>query len=184
MARIGKFPIPIPDKVKVTIDSDTVKIEGPKGTLEQKISPLFSILIDDNQIKVTPKEESNSNEALRGTTRALLNNIVTGVTQGFQRSLFIDGQGYRGAIEGRDMKLHIGYPEPIMFSPPEGITLEVPSPQHITVIGIDKQLVGNVCAKIREIRPPEPYKGKGIRYEEEIIRRKAGKKAGYGTTGT
>jgi large subunit ribosomal protein L6 len=184
MARIGKFPIPIPDKVKVAINSDTVKIEGPKGTLEQKIPQLFSILTDDNQIKVVPKEGSETNDALRGTIRALLNNIVVGVTEGFQRSLFIDGQGYRAIMEGKNMKLQIGYPDPIMFNPPEGITLEVPSPQHMVVNGIDKELVGNVCAKIREIRPPEPYKGKGIRYEEEVIRRKAGKKAGYGTTGT
>lgn len=181
MGRIGKFPIPIPAQVKVTINNNTVAINGPKGALERKIPPSLNILIEGNEIKVASEK---ANEALCGTIRALINNMVIGVTQGYQKSLLIDGQGYRAGVEGKNLSLQIGYPNPIKFSPPEGIRIEVPSPQRIVVHGIDKQLVGDVSATIRAFREPEPYKGKGIRYESEVIRRKPGKKAGYGTTGT
>lgn len=181
MGRIGKLPIVIPAQVKITVNEDSVKVEGPKGVLELKIPLLINVLIEDNQIKVTSEEE---NDALRGTIRALINNMVIGVTEGYSKSLLIEGQGYRASLEGKDLNLQIGYPNIIKFNPPAGIRIEVPAPQRIVVYGIDKQLVGDVAAAIRVIRKPDPYKGKGIRYEGEFIRRKAGKKAGYGATGT
>lgn len=179
MGRVGKLPILVPAQVKVTVNDDSVRVEGPKGVLERRIPSLVNVLIEDGQIKVSSEEEY---DALRGTIRALINNMVIGVTQGYQKSLLIDGQGYRATLEAKDLSLQIGYPNPIKFTPPAGIRIEVPSPQHIVVHGIDKQLVGDVAAAIRAIRKPEPYKGKGIRYEGEIIRRKAGKKGGYGAT--
>lgn len=197
MGRIGKLPISIPAEVKVTINNDTVRVDGPKGMLERKIPPLLNVSIEDNKIKVVPKQgpvrggmsnrtwlHSHKNEidALRGTIRMLINNMIIGVTQGYQKVLLIDGQGYRASLDGKSLELQIGYPHPIKFNPPEGIKIEVPSPQRIIVQGIDKQLVGDTAAMIRAFMKPEPYKGKGIRYEDEIIRRKQGKKAGYGAT--
>jgi large subunit ribosomal protein L6 len=183
MGRVGKFPIHIPEEVKVTINEGNIKIEGPKGMLERKIPPQLNVVIEDSKIKVLPKKESKANEAIRGTIRALINNMVIGVTQGYQKVLLIDGQGYRASLEGKNLVLQIGYPHPIKFTPPSGIQITVPSPQSIMVHGINKELVGNVAAIIRKIRKHEPYKGKGIRYEGEVIRRKPGKKAGYETTG-
>ena len=181
MGRIGKLPIPIPSQVKVTMAGRNVKIEGPKGVLERKIPQRLNVSVEDTEVKVMANE---SMSALHGTIRMLINNMVIGVTNGYEKSLIVDGQGYRATMEGKNLSLQIGFPIPIKYSPPEQIKIEVPSPQRIVVRGIDKQLVGDVAATIKRFRKPDPYKAKGIRYEGEVIRRKPGKKAGYGATGT
>ncbi|MBD3282035.1 MAG: 50S ribosomal protein L6 [Candidatus Portnoybacteria bacterium] len=174
MSRIGKKPIEIPQGVEVKIDGNTVKVKGPKGELEQKIHPGIEIEVKDNSIEIKPKR--NDSAAIWGTFRMLLSNMVNGVSQGFEKKLIFEGVGYRASVSGSKLVLNLGYSHPIEMEAPEGISFNVDK-NTIVISGIDKQLVGQVAANIREKRPPEPYKGKGIRYEDEIIRRKAGKKA-------
>ena len=181
MARVGKLPVYISDKIKVKIEEDKVRIEGPKGMLEQVIPPRIKILMEDNEIKVTSKAKSRMDEALRGTIRALINNMVIGVTDGYEKVMIIEGKGYRVGMENKNLVLQLGYANPVEFIAPEGIEIGTPDAHKMVVKGIDKQLVGNTAAVIRAFKPPEPYKGKGIRYDGEYIRRKAGKKAGYGS---
>ncbi len=181
MARVGKLPVHISDKVKVKIEENKVRVEGPKGILEQIIPPRIKVLMEDNEIKVTSKSKAKIDEALRGTIRALINNMVIGVTNGYEKVMIIEGKGYRVGMENKNLVLRIGYANPIEFVAPEGIEIDTPDEHKMVVKGIDKQLVGNTAAVIRGYKPPEPYKGKGIRYDGEYIRRKAGKKAGYGS---
>ncbi|MBD3257478.1 50S ribosomal protein L6 [candidate division GN15 bacterium] len=181
MSRVGKAPVPIPDKTKVEIDGLHVKVTGPKGTLERDIHPDMAAAVEDNQVVVTRPSEQKKHRALHGLTRALINNMVVGVSEGFERNLKIIGVGYRAEIRGKNLVLYLGYSHPIVLSAPEGIDMEVlPKENKIIVKGIDKELVGLIAAKIRSFRKPEPYKGKGVRYEDEQVSIKAGKTAGSG----
>lgn len=176
MSKIGRKPIPIPSGVEVEIgENNRVRVKGPKGVLEKQFHPEVIIKKEDNQIIVERFSDENFHNALYGTTRAVLANMITGVTEGFKKSLEIVGVGYRAALKGEDLELSVGYSKPVIFKKVEGIKFEVPSPTMIVVSGIDKELVGQVAANIRKIRKPEPYKGKGIRYVGEYVRRKAGK---------
>ena len=176
MSRVGQSPIPIPKGVTVRLEGNTVSIKGPRGELTQSFHPNMTITLEDGVLQVTRPDDERQNRALHGLTRALLANMVIGVTEGFQKQLRINGVGYRGEQQGHNIVLQVGYSHPVVIAPPEGITLSVDrSGQLITVEGNDKQLVGEVAAKIRAVRKPEPYKGKGIAYEGEVIRRKAGK---------
>lgn len=175
MSRIGKLPVPLVDGVKCELKGSTLKVTGPKGTLEDRFSPDITVAIEGNEINVTRPTNRPEHRALHGLTRALINNMVIGVSQGFERALRIEGVGYRVALEGSDLNLSLGFSHPVKFAPPEGISFAVEGTQVIKVSGISKQQVGQVAAKIRAIRPPEPYKGKGVRYEGERIRRKVGK---------
>lgn len=177
MSRIGKKPINIKD-VEVKQNNQTVLVKGKLGQMERTFHPNISIEIKDEEIIVTRPNDQRENRALHGLTRALLQNMVTGVSQGYSKELNIVGVGYKAELKGRNLLLNIGYSHPIYFVPPEEITLEVPQQTQIKVTGIDKELVGLVAAKIRSFRKPEPYKGKGIKYSNEIIIRKAGKTAG------
>ncbi len=178
MSRIGKKPVVIPDGVKITQEGNFLKIKGPKGELEQQIHPNISIEIVENQVNVTRPNDTKQNKSLHGLSRALVQNMVTGVTDTYKKTLDIVGVGYKAELKGKDLLLNIGYSHPIFLIPPEGVTLETPTPTQIIISGIDKQLVGLVSAKIRSFRKPEPYKGKGIKYSDEHIVRKAGKTAG------
>ncbi len=178
MSRIGKLPISIPQDVEVNFESGIVRVKGPKGELSVPISAEMIVEKQEGQLLVKRPSDSKKHRSLHGLTRTLLNNLVVGVTQGFSKSLEIVGVGYKVEKKGKGILLTLGYSHPIYFVPPEGISIEVPSPTKIVVSGIDKVLVGQVAAKIRTFRPPEPYKGKGIRYEGEDVRRKAGKTAG------
>lgn len=177
MSRIGKKPVVIPQKVNVSIEGKILKVKGPKGELFVTIPPGVEATIEDNQIKFTRTSDDKAIRALHGLIRALSANIIEGVTNGYTRVLQIEGVGYKAEQRGKRILINIGYSHPVLVIPPDNITLEVPNPNTIKVSGIDKQLVGAVASKIRAIRPPEPYKGKGIRYEGEYIRRKAGKTA-------
>lgn len=177
MSRIGKQPIVIPAGVEVSIDGMTVKVKGPKGELTQDFSDHLEVAIEDGEVNVTRADESADARALHGLTRTLINNMVIGVSEGFQKSLELIGVGYRAALKGKTLELQLGYSHPITVQPEEGLDFEVPSPNKIIVKGINKQRVGQVAAEIRGHRPPEPYKGKGIRYEGEYVRRKLGKAA-------
>ena len=177
MSRIGRKPIPLPSGVEVTIDGAHVVVKGPKGTLERDIHPELSLSIEDGVLLVERPSDQRTHRALHGLTRSLLANMVTGVTTGFAKTLEINGVGYRANARGSDVEFALGYSHPVHFPAPEGITLTVEGTNRVTVAGLDNQLVGQVAANIRELRPPEPYKGKGIRYEGEKIRRKAGKAA-------
>ena len=176
MSRVGKQPIEIPSGAEVIINDNEVKIKGPKGTLERKIRPEIRIEIKENKIFVFPKTKTKKTRAFWGLTRALLANMVKGVTEGFEKKLEIEGLGYRAQLKGNDLELFVGFTQPVIVKAPEGISFKVEK-NIITVSGIDKERVGQVAANIRKVRPPEPYKGKGIRYLGEQIRRKAGKKA-------
>ena len=178
MSRIGKKPIEIPKGVSVSKEGQLMKVKGPKGELHQKIHSNISVEIKDNEITVTRPDDSKENKSLHGLTRALIQNMVTGVNSSYKKELEIVGVGYRAELKGKNLLLNIGYSHPIYFAPPETITFETPSQTQIVVSGADKQLVGQVAAKIRSFREPEPYKGKGIKYVGEHIRRKAGKTAG------
>lgn len=178
MSRVGKKPVVIPDGVKITQEGNFLKIKGPKGELEQQIHPNIAIEIVENQVNVTRPDDTKQNKSLHGLSRALVQNMVTGVTDTYKKTLDIVGVGYKAELKGNDLLLNIGYSHPIFLVPPEGITLETPTPTQIIISGIDKQLVGLVSAKIRSFRKPEPYKGKGIKYSNEHIVRKAGKTAG------
>ena len=178
MSRIGKKPIEIPKGVNVSKEGNVVKVKGPKGELNQKIHSNISVEIKDREIVVTRPDDSKQNKSLHGLTRALLQNMVTGVNSSYKKELEIVGVGYRAELKGKNLLLNIGYSHPIYFAPPETITFETPSQTQIVISGVDKQLVGQVAAKIRSFREPEPYNGKGIKYVGEHIRRKAGKTAG------
>lgn len=177
MSRIGKQPIPVPSGVEVKIDGSTVTVTGPKGTLTQTFDPEIEIALEEGVIYVRRPSDERRHRSLHGLTRTLVANMVTGVSQGFEKNLEIVGVGYRAQLKGADLDLSLGLSHPMVVKAEEGITFEVPAPNRISVKGIDKQRVGQVAAEIRKIRPPEPYKGKGIRYAGEHVRRKAGKAA-------
>jgi large subunit ribosomal protein L6 len=178
MSRVGRKPIPIPKGVRVEKSNGVIKVSGPKGELTAQVHPRIEVEISSDQILVKTKSDARIDKALHGLWRALINNMIVGVTEGYTKKLEIVGIGYRAELKGKALVLYLGYSHPIIFIPPDGVKIEVPQPTNIVVSGIDKQLVGQVAAKIRSFRPPEPYKGKGIRYEGEVIRMKAGKAAG------
>ncbi|MBC7265854.1 MAG: 50S ribosomal protein L6 [Coriobacteriia bacterium] len=177
MSRIGKQPIPVPSGVEVAINGNEVTVKGPKGTLTQTFDKDMIIELEDGAIVVKRPSDERRHRSLHGLTRTLIANMVTGVSEGFQKELEIVGVGYRAALKGSDLDLSLGFSHPVIVKPEEGITFEVPAPTKIVVKGIDKQRVGQVAAEIRKIRPPEPYKGKGVRYAGEQVRRKLGKAA-------
>lgn len=175
MSRIGKLPVAIPAGVKIALDGNTMTVTGPKGTLSQELNDRMTIAVETDKINVSRPTDSKQDSALHGLTRALINNMVVGVTVGFQKDLEINGVGYRAEISGKQLTLSLGYSHPVVYSLPEGIDVEVEKQTKLSVKGIDKQLVGAAAAKIRSFRKPEPYKGKGIKYADEHIVRKAGK---------
>lgn len=176
MSRIGKLPISVPGGVTITVDDgNTVTVKGPKGTLTEKISPDMMIEQDNGVLHVKRPSDDKQHRALHGLTRSLIHNMVVGVTEGFAKNLEIEGVGYRAQLQGSKLVLNMGYSHPVEFEAPEGISFEVPAPNRITVKGISKQQVGQMAADIRAVREPEPYKGKGVRYEGEHVRRKEGK---------
>ena len=176
MSRIGKLPVKIEAGVTITVDdSNVVTVKGPKGTLSQQMHPDMQIEQDNGVLTVKRPSDDKAHRALHGLTRSLIHNMVVGVTAGFEKKLEIVGTGYRAQLQGKNLVLNMGYSHPVEFQPIEGITFEVPTPNKISVKGIDKQVVGQIDANIREVRPPEPYKGKGIRYEGETVLRKEGK---------
>ncbi len=178
MSRIGKMPVIIPAGVKVTVDEqNVVLVEGPKGKLSQKIAPSIKVEIEGNVINITRENDTKENRSLHGLSRMLIHNMVTGVHEGFSKELTIVGTGYRAQLSGKNLNLNMGFSHPVEVVPEDGISFEVPNPNTIKVVGIDKQRVGQVAAQIRAIRSPEPYLGKGIRYTNENVRRKAGKAA-------
>lgn len=175
MSRIGKKPIAVPPEVKVDIAGNVVKVKGPKGELTQEVHPTMILEHSAGQLVVRRPDEERQSRALHGLTRTLLANMVQGVTQGFTRNLEISGVGYRAAKQGRKLVLTLGYSHPVEIDPPQGVEFDVPAPNRISVRGFDKQLVGQIAANIRAARPPEPYLGKGIKYEGEVLKHKAGK---------
>lgn len=177
MSRIGKQPIPVPAGVEVTVNGNEVTVKGPKGTLCQAFGSEMGIALENDEVIVTRPSDERRHRSLHGLTRTLIANMVTGVSQGYKKDLEIVGVGYRAALKGSDLDLSLGFSHPVIVTPEEGISFEVPAPTKITVHGIDKQRVGQVAAEIRKIRPPEPYKGKGVRYAGEHVRRKLGKAA-------
>ncbi|MCR4417653.1 MAG: 50S ribosomal protein L6 [Ignavibacteria bacterium] len=178
MSRIGRKPVEIKKGVTVEIQNGTIKVKGPKGELTQTYDPRIKINIETNQVVLTRDSDDKRVRALHGLYRALIQNMIDGVTEGYTKKLEIVGVGYRAEWKGRGLQLALGYSHPIFFIPPKEVKVEVPAPTNIVISGIDKQLVGQIAAKIRSFRPPEPYNGKGIRYEGEQIIRKAGKTAG------
>ena len=177
MSRIGKQPVPIPAGVKVNVADGRVKVEGPKGKLELAHHPNMKVASDGKAVTVTRPDDERQNRALHGLTRALINNMVVGVTDGYEKRLEIQGVGYRAQLKGKALEMALGYSHPVSIPAPEGIEFEVPEPTQVVVRGIDKQLVGETAARIRKSRPPEPYKGKGVRYAGEQVSRKVGKRA-------
>ena len=175
MSRIGRLPIPVPSGVDVTIDGRNVTVKGPKGTLSRALHPDMTISREDGTLVVTRPTEQKTHKQLHGLTRTLVNNMVVGVTDGYRKGLEITGVGYRAALSGKKLQLNLGYSHQIEIDPPSGISFEVENPTRLAVVGIDKELVGQIAAKVRSTRKPEPYKGKGVRYAGEKIRRKAGK---------
>ena len=175
MSRIGRAPVAVPDRVEVDISERTVRVKGPKGELVVPVGRGVEVKQEDGNILVERRSDDPDHRAMHGLTRSLIQNAVTGVTDGFAKTLVIQGVGYRGALQGQDINLQVGYSHPVSISPREGIEFEVPNATTIIVRGIDKQRVGQTAAEIRMVRPPEPYKGKGIRYSDEQIRRKVGK---------
>lgn len=175
MSRIGKLPIVIPAGVEAKLDGNTVTVKGPKGTLSQTVHPNIHVDINAGEIVVTRPNDAKENRSLHGLTRSLLANMVEGVTNGYKKELDVNGVGYRVTMQGKAVVMNLGFSHQVTMTPPEGITLETPSANKIVVSGTDKQAVGQFAAQIREKRPPEPYKGKGIKYSDEVIRRKEGK---------
>ncbi|HCK79181.1 MAG TPA: 50S ribosomal protein L6 [Actinobacteria bacterium] len=176
MSRIGRLPISVPNGVDLTIDGQTVTVKGPKGTLSETIAePISVVRDDDGVIKVERPDDERLSRSLHGLSRTLIANMVTGVTEGYSKTLEIVGVGYRVQPQGKNLEFALGYSHPVLFEAPEGIEFTVESPTRFHVKGINKQQVGEVCAKIRKLRKQDPYKGKGIRYQDEVIRRKAGK---------
>ena len=182
MSRIGRLPIPVPAGVDVSLEGNHLSVKGTRGTLERSLPPAMRLTVGDGVISVERPTDTTTHRALHGLTRTLVFNMVEGVSRGFQRDLDLVGVGFRAAKQGQDLVLTLGYSHPIRYTPPEGISIEVPVPTQISISGADKEAVGQVAAKIRSFRKPEPYKGKGILYRGEQIRRKAGKsgKAGKG----
>jgi len=178
MAGVGRWPVPIPEKVKVAERTGRVTVQGPKGNLELEIGPALSVQVLDGTVVVTRLEESRQARALHGLTRKLIANMVQGVSKGFSRTLEISGVGYRAEVRGNVVQFSLGFSHPIVFHLPSGVQAKVERQTVVTLEGVDKQLLGEVAAAMRRLRPPEPYKGKGIKYAEEKIRRKAGKTAG------
>ena len=178
MSRIGRKPISLPPGVEIDVNDNIVTVKGPKGTLTQEIPSVISLVQEGQEILATRPSDTKNHRALHGLTRALVANMVIGVTNGFEKKLEMVGVGYRAQMQGTKLVIAIGFSHPVEVEAPEGIVFEVPAPTKMTIKGIDKQLVGNTAAHIRAIRKPEPYKGKGIRYEGEIVRRKAGKAGG------
>lgn len=177
MSRVGKKPVFIPSGVKVKIEENQIKVTGPKGELASRIHPSMKVEMDKDKVMIKRPSDNKFHKSLHGLTRSLIANMVTGVTSEYRKSLEIQGIGYKAELRGKKLNLSLGLSHPILFSPPEGIKIELDGPNKIRVSGKDKHLVGLVAAKIRDFRPPEPYKGKGIRYEGEIVRKKAGKTA-------
>ncbi|MFH1865297.1 MAG: 50S ribosomal protein L6 [Candidatus Eisenbacteria bacterium] len=177
MSRVGRSPIEMPKGVTVTVDGRTVKVKGPKGELATEIVGDITVSVEDNIVTVERSSETKETRSLHGTMRALVANTVTGVSTGFLKNLDIIGVGYSAELQGKNLHLKLGFSHPCVFEPPDGIQIEVPASTRIVVSGIDRQQVGQVAADIRALRPPEPYKGKGIRYHDEHVRRKAGKLA-------
>ena len=175
MSRIGKIPVPVPSGVEVKLNGENVSIKGPKGTLEHTIPSPIAVSLEDGELKVTRPDDERDSRALHGLTRTLLANIIEGVTKGYEKKLEIVGTGYRVTAKGSDLEFALGFSHPVLVSPPAGITFAVESPTKFSVSGISKQQVGEVAANIRKIRKPEPYKGKGVRYAGENVRRKVGK---------
>ena len=175
MSRIGNKPITIPDGVEVKVDGSKVTVKGPKGTLEKEIHKNITVTVDNNMVNVKRLNDEAFNRSLQGLTRTLINNMIIGVTQEYTRNLEVNGVGYRAAKKGNKLVLTLGYSHPVEMDAPAGITFEVPNPNQIIIRGIDKELVGQCAAIVRTKRPPEVYRGKGIKYEEEVIRRKEGK---------
>jgi large subunit ribosomal protein L6 len=177
MSRIGKRPIEVPAGVTVQVEPGRVAVTGPLGSLQQQVPQRMQIAQEDGTVTVSRPTERGEDRALHGLTRTLIANMVEGVTKGFEKKLEIQGVGYRAALKGTDLELQVGYSHPVTIKPRTGIAFEVPAPTQIIVKGTDKQVVGQTAAEIRKVRPPEPYKGKGIRYEGEYVRRKVGKRA-------
>lgn len=175
MSRIGKMPVVIPSGVKVDLKDSHIVVEGPKGKLERDIHPEIDVVIEGDVLTVTRPSDDKNHRALHGLTRALIHNMVVGVTEGFKKELELVGVGYRAAKQGNNLVLTVGYSHPVEMEPADGITIEVPTPNRISILGIDKEKVGAFAANVRAVRPPEPYKGKGIKYDGEVIKRKAGK---------
>jgi large subunit ribosomal protein L6 len=177
VSRIGKQPISVPPGVELTVEPELVRVKGPKGELQERVSRDIQIEQEDGQILVKRPSDRRDHRALHGLTRSLVANMVQGVTDGFEKRLEIQGVGYRAALRGKDIELSVGYSHPVVIEAPAGIEFEVPQPTRVVVRGFSKQVVGEVAARIRKVRPPEPYKGKGIRYEGEYVARKVGKRA-------
>jgi large subunit ribosomal protein L6 len=177
MSRIGKQPVPVPAGVDVFIEPELVRVKGPKGELQERVARDIGVERSDGEVIVTRPTDRGEHRALHGLTRSLIASMVEGVTNGFEKRLEIQGVGYRAALKGRDLELQVGYSHPVGIRAPEGIDFEVPAPTQIVVRGISKQQVGEIAARIRKVRPPEPYKGKGIRYRGEYVARKVGKRA-------
>jgi large subunit ribosomal protein L6 len=177
MSRIGKKPIPVPSGVTVTVEPELVRVNGPKGELFERVPREINVAQEGEELLVTRPTDRAQHRALHGLTRSLVANMVEGVTNGYTKTLEIQGVGYRAALKGRDLELALGYSHPVSIKAPDGIEFEVPQPTRVIVKGISKQLVGEIAANIRKQRPPEPYKGKGIRYEGEYVARKVGKRA-------
>jgi len=175
MSRIGRAPIDLPAGVEVKIDGQHIAVKGAKGTLELDVHPNITVTQEGNVLNVTRPNDLKENRALHGLTRSLVNNMVIGVTEGFKKTLDVNGVGYRVALEGNKLVMNIGFSHQVIMEAPAGVTVEVPNPNQIIVSGADKQVVGQFAAEIRGKRPPEPYKGKGIKYSDEVIRRKVGK---------
>jgi large subunit ribosomal protein L6 len=176
MSRIGKKAVPIPSGVTANVEGQTVKVKGPKGALQVVLPDEVAVKMEGGGVKVDPRNETKRARAMWGTSRTLVNNLVTGVTKGYERKLEITGVGYRAALQGKNLQIALGYSHDVIFPVPEGIAIATPKPTEIVVSGIDKQKVGQVAAEIRAFRPPEPYKGKGVKYADEYIFRKEGKK--------
>jgi large subunit ribosomal protein L6 len=175
MSRIGRLPVAVPSSVDVTIDGRHLTVKGPKGTLTRDLHPDITVSREDGSLVVTRPTEQKTHKQLHGLTRTLVNNMVVGVTDGYRKGLEITGVGYRATLNGKKLTLNLGYSHPIEIDPPEGISFEVENPTRLAVVGIDKELVGQIAAQVRSTRKPEPYKGKGVRYAGEQVRRKAGK---------
>jgi len=178
MSRIGKQPVQLPDKVQITLDGDIIKVKGPKGNLDRKVHPAINIEINDNVLTVTTDMTNKKKVALQGLFRSLIFNMVQGVTAGYEKKLILSGIGYRAEAKGKNLVLNVGYSNPVEFALPDGVSAAVEKNVEVTLSSIDKELLGQAAANIRDIRPPEPYKGKGIMYSDERIIRKAGKTAG------
>ena len=180
MSRIGRKPIVLPAGVDFKVEGNTVTVKGPKGTLTQKFNPIIHVEVKDNEVLVTRPDDEKESRSLHGLTRTLLNNMVIGVTDGYKKELEVNGVGYRVQKQGKTLVMNLGYSHQVMVEEIPGITIEAPGPNQIIISGADKQLVGQFAAEVREKRPPEPYKGKGIKYADEHIRRKEGKAGGKG----